>query len=205
MNKHHHKNYSKHIGLKNVIKTEDSVYVTSFGKGNDANIEYRFNVESNKPIEIGNNKTLDIKPVEGDDKGQYAFLLKDTKGVMKNSPNREISINRPDYKAQDKPATCDNSGKGILTSDTINNGLVKFFFKEPHYNDNLHIQIAHNLMDIQKIMAPCVMNVINSLMQLAKTKYKNTGMTSDMVGTLPSFIGYGEYGSCSGWKVCYCS
>ena len=91
MNKHHHKNYSKHIGLKNVIKTEDSVYVTSFGKGNDANIEYRFNVESNKPIEIGNNKTLDIKPVEGDDKGQYAFLLKDTKGVMKNSPNREIT------------------------------------------------------------------------------------------------------------------
>lgn len=189
MNKHHHKNYSKHIGLKNVIKTEDSVYVTSFGKGNDANIEYRFNVESNKPIEIDNNKTLNIKPVDDNAKGQYAFRLKDTKGVIKNSLNREININRPDYRPQDQTEIHSNKGD-VFTNDTISDGYVGLFFKKSHYNDNIHVQIAHNLIDIQKIMAPYVMNVINSLMQISRIEDKN----SDIVGTLPSFIGYGEYG-----------
>ena len=189
MNKHHHKNYSKHIGLKNVIKTEDSVYVTSFGKGNDANIEYRFNVESNKPIEIDNNKTLNIKPVDDNAKGQYAFRLKDTKGVIKNSLNREININRPDYRPQDQTEIHSNKGD-VFTNDTISDGYVRLFFKKSHYNDNIHVQIAHNLIDIQKIMALYVMNVINSLMQISRIEDKN----SDIVGTLPSFIGYGEYG-----------
>lgn len=189
MNKHHHKNYSKHIGLKNVIKTEDSVYVTSFGKGNDANIEYRFNVESNKPIEIDNNKTLNIKPVDDNAKGQYAFRLKDTKGVIKNSLNREININRPDYRPQDQTEIHSNKGD-VFTNDTISDGYVRLFFKKSHYNDNIHVQIAHNLIDIQKIMALYVMNVINSLMQISRIEDKN----SDIVGTVPSFIGYGEYG-----------
>lgn len=150
----------KATGVKSVFAVdEDSVLVTSFGRGNSAVVEYTGNFE-------------------GDTKQKTnSFNLEKQENKIKVEKSSEDNVVGLQALA-DNPTkiTATKNGETQIGFKSI---LEKHFFGRT-FNDNIHIQIVHNILDIKKILAVHTNNIIYSLDNL-------TGNTVD------DFIGFNGF------------
>lgn len=173
LDKTHKKHYLKHRGLKSVIALGDNkMVVTSFGKKNEAELKYL--VEKEKLTPFGNENSPKISTKDGVTKNQINFDCKDVK-------NGIAPVTRPDVYSNKELR------KDLLG---IKDKLEMQFFGKT-FNDNLHVQIAYNLLDIQKILGLYIGNVVNAVLQLVDQKEYD--IKNDIIGMTHAFSLYEDF------------
>ena len=157
-----HKTAAKAMGLKSTfILDDENVFITSFGKGFDADPE-----KTVQRDEIINHKnTFSVqKKISADEKGQKlemhgrtivkpVSMYKD--GKIKNGKTTNKTV-------VDIPTKDSN----MLHAKDI---IEKMYFGET-FDDNIHIQIAYNIMDIKKIFSLYANIVVNSVNNINRDK-----------------------------------
>lgn len=157
-----HKTAAKAMGLKSTfILDDENIFITSFGKGFDADPE-----KTVQRDEIINHKnTFSVqKKGSADEKGQKlemhgrtivkpVSMYKD--GTTKNSKTTNKTV-------VDIPTKDSN----MLHAKDI---IEKMYFGET-FDDNIHIQIAYNIMDIKKIFSLYANIVVNSVNNINRDK-----------------------------------
>lgn len=146
------KHVAKSYGLKSVfVATEKDPadgrpvvvnYLTSFGRGNEAIIEKRYAPDTgieNKNTEAPCFEAEYIKPA-ADGGADYFGISQDKRPA--------VNVCRPDDAATD--------------SIGIRSALERKYFGAT-FEDNIHVQLAYNLLDLEKILAVYANNILYSL------------------------------------------
>lgn len=139
----------KAAGMKSILVSENKMYITSFGKGNSAVLEYevdnndynktQLSSKDNSNIELGNVNEVNITF-----SSKHGF----ESGV-------EINTSNPTHRSgESSPVRWDMLG--------LKSELEKRFFGKT-FDDNIHIQLIYNILDIEKILAVCVTNIVYAL------------------------------------------
>lgn len=134
------KSKAKAAGLKSTFVIGDNkLLMTSFGNGNTA-IREKY-VENNAVTDISEGKALDVKNAETDN--QFIVSGRIIRDAREDNP---ITSKRPTGMDQ------------ILCKDKFE----KLYFGKT-FDDNIHIQVIYNLLDIEKILTVHVNNVVFEL------------------------------------------
>lgn len=139
----------KAAGMKSILVSENKMYITSFGKGNSAVLEYevdnndynktQLSSKDNSNIELGNVNEVNITF-----SSKHGF----ESGV-------EINTSNPTHRSgESSPVRGDMLG--------LKSELEKRFFGKT-FDDNIHIQLIYNILDIEKILAVYVTNIVYAL------------------------------------------
>jgi hypothetical protein len=166
--KNNRKSLAKAAGLKSTFAVGDTLYMTSFGKGNDAIVEKKIygnqvtHLSSEKETFTVNSDSITdtVVPVQSK---RIAFLTSQADNPLyrKDSENKV----QPDK---------------LLLKDT----LEKNYFGKT-FNDTLHIQLIYNILDIQKILTVYSVNTVYSLNNLFGEENSECG---DIIGKLSYMI-----------------
>lgn len=176
MNKDNTKKIAKAMGVKSVFTDGEKVTITSFGKGNDATIE---NIIENNVIKDASGKaTFTFGEIS-----DSVYPLK--KGRISAPADNNIDLFRP------KAPSVSQSGVSI---PGYRKAVEKYYFGKS-FTDNFHIQLAHNIMDIEKILAVYINNIVYSIDQCYRQTTGNENY--DFLGftffTNENTKGYFEY------------
>ena len=134
----HKKSIAKAAGLKSTFVIGDNLLMTSFGKGNDAIIEHEVN---------------DFGIVSRDNP---AFSVEATGPVFQiNGRNALRAITDDPRHQQDKQ----DVGEDLIGAKAA---LEKRFF-DCNFNDNIHIQLIYNILDMEKILAKHINNIVYAM------------------------------------------
>ncbi len=145
---------AKASGLKSTFALEDGkVLMTSFGDGNDAVIEKL--IEGKNVTNYANN--LEVEPL---DKDFSVKRPKASKAVIAADPQRKQKI-----------------GKDLIDRKDV---LEQKYFGET-FDDNIHIQLIYNIMDIEKIMSIYINNILYGLNNVLN---RDESDSTDNIGTL---------------------
>lgn len=139
----------KAAGMKSILVSENKMYITSFGKGNSAVLEYevdnndynktQLSSKDNSNIELGNVNEVNIT---------FSSRRGFESGV-------EINTSNPTHRSgESSPVRGDMLG--------LKSELEKRFFGKT-FDDNIHIQLIYNILDIEKILAVYVTNIVYAL------------------------------------------
>lgn len=139
----------KAAGMKSILVSKNKMYITSFGKGNSAVLEYevdnndynqtQLSSEGSSNIELG-----DVNEVNITFSSKHGF----ESGV-------EINTSNPTHRSgESSPVRWDMLG--------LKSELEKRFFGKT-FDDNIHIQLIYNILDIEKILAVYVTNIVYAL------------------------------------------
>ena len=139
----------KAAGMKSILVSENKMYITSFGKGNSAVLEYevdnndynktQLSSKDNSNIELGNVNEVNIT---------FSSRRGFESGV-------EINTSNPTHRSgESSPVRWDMLG--------LKSELEKRFFGKT-FDDNIHIQLIYNILDIEKILAVYVTNIVYAL------------------------------------------
>lgn len=139
----------KAAGMKSILVSENKMYITSFGKGNSAVLEYevdnndynktQLSSKDNSNIELGNVNEVNIT---------FSSRRGFESGV-------EINTLNPTHRSgESSPVRGDMLG--------LKSELEKRFFGKT-FDDNIHIQLIYNILDIEKILAVYVTNIVYAL------------------------------------------
>lgn len=151
------KSANKAAGLKSTLHIKDDIYMTSFGKGNDAIVEYRIKPEEEYKIyELARDN---IEAISADKIG-IRFSGRRAK------TNEELLAHNPINLIDDE----ENVATDILQ---LRKALEKRFFEDYEKKDNIHIQIAYNILDIEKIIAVYSNSICLSIDNIAGDKLEN--------------------------------
>lgn len=146
----------KAAGMKSILVSENKMYITSFGKGNSAVLEYevdnndynqtQLSSEGSSNIELG-----DVNEVNITFSSKHGF----ESGV-------EINTSNPTHRSgESSPVRGDMLG--------LKSELEKRFFDKT-FDDNIHIQLIYNILDIEKILAVYVTNIVYALNNMLGVK-----------------------------------
>ena len=164
------KSRAKAAGVKSVFGIGDRIVMTSFGRGNDANIE--------KHIENGQVENKH-------DPEAYSAAPADTKIRVTGA----VPIHTKEGEAKKISALPDfpRRPNGVLGRDVIGgkDKLEERYFGRT-FNDNLHIQVIYNILDIDKILTVFLNNIVYALNNLERKSAENYDQTD--------FIGKGDIG-----------
>lgn len=158
------KTYAKAFGLKSTLYTNNDVYATEFGKGNDSLLVKK--IYSNDKIENLEKSKFDIKS-----NNQELTIS------LNNGHSAQYGINNP----------LRNPKADILGLKPI---LEKEFFGK-EFNDNIHIQIAYCIQDINKILSLYSYNFIYALNSL--TRDRDLNENTDIIASLPKNVKFEDY------------
>lgn len=146
----------KAAGMKSILVSENKMYITSFGKGNSAVLEYevdnndynktQLSSEDNSNIELG-----DVNEVNITFSSKHGF----ESGV-------EINTSNPTHRSGES-----SSVRGDMLG--LKSELEKRFFGKT-FDDNIHIQLIYNILDIEKILAVYVTNIVYALNNMLGVK-----------------------------------
>lgn len=142
----------KAAGMKSILVSENKMYITSFGKGNSAVLEYEVDKVDNNVYNQTQLSSEDSSNIElcGVTKVNITFSSKHglESGV-------EISTSNPTHRSgESSPVRWDMLG--------LKSELEKRFFGKT-FDDNIHIQLIYNILDIEKILAVYVTNIVYAL------------------------------------------
>lgn len=142
----------KAAGMKSILVSENKMYITSFGKGNSAVLEYEVDKVDNDNYNKTQLSSEDSSNIElcGVTKVNITFSSKHglESGV-------EISTSNPTHRSgESSPVRWDMLG--------LKSELEKRFFGRT-FDDNIHIQLIYNILDIEKILAVYVTNIVYAL------------------------------------------
>ena len=172
--KNERKSLAKAAGLKSTFAVGNELYMTSFGKGNDAVVEKKI---SNKIVtQINNEKETFM--VDND-------LITETTVPIKSRRIATLSsqADNPLYRRESENKVQPDK---LLLKDT----LEKIYFGKT-FDDTLHIQIIYNILDIEKILTVHSVNTVYALNNLyGSEKEERTDLISQLTfqNTYDEFI-----------------
>ena len=154
---HNKKSFAKASGVKSVFINNDEIIMTSFGRGNDAVVE-KIIKDNNIDDENKDKPVYDVVAVENE-----GNIIKVQSKRFKNteSANTEIPPER-------------NGMDLIKRKDK----LEEIYFGHT-FNDNIHIQLIYNILDIEKILSVYINNIVYALGNLER---KETDEEKDLIG-----------------------
>lgn len=139
----------KAAGMKSILVSENKMYITSFGKGNSAVLEYEVDNNDYNQTQLSSKDNSNIE-LCGVTKVNITFSSKHgfESGV-------EINTSNPTHRSgESSPVRGDMLG--------LKSELEKRFFGKT-FDDNIHIQLIYNILDIEKILAVYVTNIVYAL------------------------------------------
>ena len=164
------KTASKIAGLKSRLVVGNDVYMTSFGNGNEAVIEQK--IATSDAFKI---TSIPVEPslnVTSADEIKFSFSSK-----RPFVENKDLSVTNPLHSNPEAKKNKAVGGDMLGLKDK----LEKRYFGKT-FDDNIHIQIIHNILDIEKIIAVYATNISAALNHLID------GDNEDLLGE--DFIGY---------------
>ncbi len=162
---------AKAAGLKSAFAIGNDIYLTSFGKGNSATLEKKINETS----------VLNIAPSD-------ASLF-----TVENVTDAVIPINSKriaGLEAQtDSPIhTMCPENKGVQPDNLMLKGELEKLYFGNTFNDNIHIQIIYNILDIEKILTAHSVNTVYTLNNILDIQDRE-----DYIGKLTASKTYEQY------------
>lgn len=149
----------KAAGMKSILVSENKMYITSFGKGNSAVLEYEVDkVDNNNynKTQLSSESSSNIE-LCGVTKVNITFSSKHGFGS-----GVEINTSNPTHRSgESSPVRWDMLG--------LKSELEKRFFGKT-FDDNIHIQLIYNILDIEKILAVYVTNIVYALNNMLGVK-----------------------------------
>lgn len=139
----------KAAGMKSILVSKNKMYITSFGKGNSAVLEYEVDNNDYNQTQLSSEDSSNIE-LCGVTKVNITFSSKHglESGV-------EINTSNPTHRnGESSPVRWDMLG--------LKSELEKRFFGKT-FDDNIHIQLIYNILDIEKILAVYVTNIVYAL------------------------------------------
>lgn len=139
----------KAAGMKSILVSENKMYITSFGKGNSAVLEYEVDNNNYNKTQLSSKDNSNIE-LHGVNEVNITFSSKHgfESGV-------EINTSNPTHRSgESSPVRWDMLG--------LKSELEKRFFGKT-FDDNIHIQLIYNILDIEKILAVYVTNIVYAL------------------------------------------
>lgn len=139
----------KAAGMKSILVSKNKMYITSFGKGNSAVLEYEVDNNDYNKTQLSSKGSSNIE-LCGVTKVNITFSSKHgfESGV-------EINTSNPTHRSgESSPVRGDMLG--------LKSELEKRFFGKT-FDDNIHIQLIYNILDIEKILAVYVTNIVYAL------------------------------------------
>lgn len=139
----------KAAGMKSILVSENKMYITSFGKGNSAVLEYEVDNNDYNQTQLSSKNSSNIE-LHGVNEVNITFSSKHgfESGV-------EINTSNPTHRSgESSPVRLDMLG--------LKSELEKRFFGKT-FDDNIHIQLIYNILDIEKILAVYVTNIVYAL------------------------------------------
>lgn len=139
----------KAAGMKSILVSENKMYITSFGKGNSAVLEYEVDNNDYNKTQLSSKGSSNIE-LHGVNEVNITFSSKHgfESGV-------EINTSNPTHRSgESSPVRGDMLG--------LKSELEKRFFGKT-FDDNIHIQLIYNILDIEKILAVYVTNIVYAL------------------------------------------
>lgn len=149
----------KAAGMKSILVSENKMYITSFGKGNSAVLEYEVDKVDNdnyNKTQLSSKGSSNIE-LHGVNEVNITFSSKHgfESGV-------EINTSNPTHRSgESSPVRWDMLG--------LKSELEKRFFGKT-FDDNIHIQLIYNILDIEKILAVYVTNIVYALNNMLGVK-----------------------------------
>lgn len=139
----------KAAGMKSILVSKNKMYITSFGKGNSAVLEYEVDNNDYNQTQLSSKNSSNIE-LHGVNEVNITFSSKHgfESGV-------EINTSNPTHRSgESSPVRGDMLG--------LKSELEKRFFGKT-FDDNIHIQLIYNILDIEKILAVYVTNIVYAL------------------------------------------
>lgn len=164
----------KAAGMKSILVSENKMYITSFGKGNSAVLEYEVDNNNYNKTQLSSKDNSNIE-LHGVNEVNITFSSKHgfESGV-------EINTSNPTHRSgESSPVRWDMLG--------LKSELEKRFFGKT-FDDNIHIQLIYNILDIEKILAVYVTNIVYALNNMLGIKKSESH--DDFMGYLSTFNTY---------------
>lgn len=165
------KTIAKRIGVKSVFYYKengtDKAVVTRFGKGNSyieaENITYNQEKNNVHNIDPGNAPFEDFE----DSSKKNTFKVADRKRKIQNPKKNKLKSIKINTDLPDQFRNANDKNRDFYT-DQIGLKIPlehEIFFECPDngFQDNIHIQLAYNIIDIKKIFAPHISNIVASV------------------------------------------
>lgn len=142
----------KAAGMKSILVSENKMYITSFGKGNSAVLEYEVDKVDNNDYNQTQLSSKDSSNIELHGVNEVNITFSSKHGLESGV---EINTSNPTHRSgESSPVRWDMLG--------LKSELEKRFFGKT-FDDNIHIQLIYNILDIEKILAVYVTNIVYAL------------------------------------------
>ena len=180
------KSKTKASGLKSMIITKGNLVLTAFGKGPEAIIEKR--IHGGKITYEKTPKAFDVSSItkpQIDIIGMNHINAKATNPlptiISKRAAKRQRAIERAKQEGRQEPYAWKLGDDLLHAKDELER---RFFGRT--FDDNIKVQIAYNVLDIKKIMAPHINDIIFSMNNLRRTDPNSIDKSNDFdyVGTI---------------------
>lgn len=146
----------KAAGMKSILVSENKMYITSFGKGNSAVLEYEVDNNDYNKTQLS---SKDNSNIELGDVNEVNITFSSKHGFESGV---EINTSNPTHRSgESSPVRGDMLG--------LKSELEKRFFGKT-FDDNIHIQLIYNILDIEKILAVYVTNIVYALNNMLGVK-----------------------------------
>ncbi len=168
------KSLSKAAGLKSVLVAGENLYMTSFGRGNAAVVEQKIDTSDYSFSSMNKSPNLRVNNAD-----EINVSFSSTRPFVKEN---ELTADNPLHEGKSsKPKA---TGKDILG---LKDTLEKRYFGRV-FDDNIHIQIIYNILDIEKILAEYITNATVAIDYLCDTEAN--GVYGDFIGYMNTFNTY---------------
>ena len=142
----------KAAGMKSILVSKNKMYITSFGKGNSAVLEYEVDKVDNNDYNQTQLSSEDSSNIELGNVNEVNITFSSRRGFESGV---EINTSNPTHRSgESSPVRWDMLG--------LKSELEKRFFGKT-FDDNIHIQLIYNILDIEKILAVYVTNIVYAL------------------------------------------
>ena len=146
----------KAAGMKSILVSKNKMYITSFGKGNSAVLEYEVDNNDYNKTQLS---SKDNSNIELGDVNEVNITFSSKHGFESGV---EINTSNPTHRSgESSPVRGDMLG--------LKSELEKRFFGKT-FDDNIHIQLIYNILDIEKILAVYVTNIVYALNNMLGVK-----------------------------------
>lgn len=170
------KTANKIAGLKSTLVVGDDIYLTSFGKGNAAVIEQRISTsDAFKVTSIPAEPSLSVKKAD-----EIRFTFSSKRPFVEN---KDLSAANPLHTNSETNRKKPVGGDMLSLKDE----LEKRYFGKT-FDDNIHIQMIHNILDIEKIMAVYSTNITAALDHMVDEEMDTE--KEDFIGYMNTFNTY---------------
>lgn len=146
----------KAAGMKSILVSENKMYITSFGKGNSAVLEYEVDNNDYNKTQLS---SKDNSNIELCDVNEVNITFSSKHGFESGV---EINTSNPTHRSgESSPVRWDMLG--------LKSELEKRFFGKT-FDDNIHTQLIYNILDIEKILAVYITNIVYALNNMLGVK-----------------------------------